>query len=312
MRTIRFHTTNIAIDVYRIYIQNGSYDIDPIFQRNNVVEHKTSWKSRVIAHLIKFNSIPPFFYHKKGYKYENLDGKQRTCSILSFINNEFELNSKKYNLPDEYNGKFSEWSDDIKTSFNNIELNICKCEFELTQSEISNFFEDLQNSNMTTKGERLNADTSNIFTNRIKNDDFDGIVNDIWFDDNRHKRITELFRLFYIYEHRNNDIINIPPQYADNIAKKYKIGPPDNLYNEFRDSVITSFNIMKRNNVLYSKIRVKNIFEGFFMFYLKAKVDDLNKLVHKLTLDVKIVTSYPQASTISQKVYEQFKTLSNA
>ncbi|MCK4029471.1 GmrSD restriction endonuclease domain-containing protein [Streptococcus iners] len=78
-----------------------SYDLDPYYQRNIVWQN--SKKSKLIESFIINIPIPPIFLFEYDYgKYEIMDGKQRISTIISFLDDEFALESLEF-FP-EYEG----------------------------------------------------------------------------------------------------------------------------------------------------------------------------------------------------------------
>lgn len=106
---------NLLLDQARYPLENlplifSKYNLKPDYQRKRVWDNKR--KSKLIESCLVNVPIPPvFLYETEFNKYEVMDGLQRISTIISFYNNEFELegldlwheiNGRKYNdLPDE-------------------------------------------------------------------------------------------------------------------------------------------------------------------------------------------------------------------
>lgn len=99
-------TGAIKLELIPHLFGSNNYNLSPDFQRKN-----NSWnqekKSRLIESFIMNIPIPPIFLYEVDYnKYEIMDGLQRLSTIISFFNDEFELegldkwselNGMKYN-----------------------------------------------------------------------------------------------------------------------------------------------------------------------------------------------------------------------
>lgn len=72
------------------YVEDGTVDFNIDIQRGYVWKDNER-KSAFIRSLILNRHIPPLYFNKVGDIYDGLDGKQRTLTIIKFLNDEFEL-----------------------------------------------------------------------------------------------------------------------------------------------------------------------------------------------------------------------------
>lgn len=111
-KTTRWHElikTTIAIreDPQSVYQfvrkhKNGGLLSDPDFQRDLVWKHKQ--KSRFIESILLNFPIPPLYVNEQiDGKWAIIDGRQRTTTLIDFLNNGFEL--KGLEALEELNGK---------------------------------------------------------------------------------------------------------------------------------------------------------------------------------------------------------------
>ncbi|KOP31392.1 hypothetical protein ADM98_00640 [Exiguobacterium sp. BMC-KP] len=107
---------NLLIDQARYPLQNlqtifSNYNLKPDYQRKRVWDQKR--KSKLIESLLVNVPIPPIFLYETDFnKYEVMDGLQRISTIISFFNNEFELDG--LDLWSEINGfKFGDLPEEL-------------------------------------------------------------------------------------------------------------------------------------------------------------------------------------------------------
>lgn len=165
----KFACGNISANDLREGIKSGKYDLNPEHQRE--VVHDDKWKSKIIQSIIKYGNIPPIYFHmcamedgKEGFKYESLDGKQRCTAIFEFIENKlkyqlddtFELNYDKIKLKGLF---FKDLPDELRRFIYNFQVTIMTWSQKMSASDISNFFENVQQAKTTTTGELLNSKT---------------------------------------------------------------------------------------------------------------------------------------------------------
>jgi hypothetical protein len=164
-----FASGNISANDLRCGINSGKYDLNPEHQRE--VVHNDTWKSKIIQSIIKYGNIPPLYFHmcaaedgEEEFKYESLDGKQRCTAIFEFLENKlkydledtFEHNGEIYNLKKLY---FKDLPEKLRRFIWNFQITIMTWSQKMSQSDISNFFENVQQAKTTTTGELLNSKT---------------------------------------------------------------------------------------------------------------------------------------------------------
>jgi Protein of unknown function DUF262/HNH endonuclease len=105
-----------TISTIREKWNKGQLDLQPAYQREYVWKLRPELPSRLIESLLLEIPIPPIYFGKiPGGRLEVIDGQQRLTTLISFINNEFELkrleamgslNGKKFcNLSEEQQAK---------------------------------------------------------------------------------------------------------------------------------------------------------------------------------------------------------------
>lgn len=155
MAQLSWTTENVTIKVIALQVRDGSYDLDPPHQRD--VVHVGKWRSDLVNTVMTIGMVPPTLWHTRGRKTESIDGKQRISALVSYLNNEFNWNGRK----------FDELTEDEQIRFENHSLTLMKCTRTLTDDEISSLFSKLQVTKKTTAGEVLNSNVNSSIRNKI-------------------------------------------------------------------------------------------------------------------------------------------------
>lgn len=82
--------TNLTVRAYVERINDGDFVFDIEIQRGYVWKD-IEQKSGLIQSLIMNDIIPPFIFNKIDGRYEAMDSKQRSLTIVKYMNNEFAL-----------------------------------------------------------------------------------------------------------------------------------------------------------------------------------------------------------------------------
>lgn len=149
-------SVNVDFDTFQQQAKAGRYELDPPHQRN--VVHDSDWKSAILSSALKAGDIPATYWHpssKDPNVRESLDGKQRCCAILDYMNNKYA-----YTLQDiaGMKGKFyKDLPKEIQGELNACSLNMLVASRRQSESEIAEFFARRQETKRTTCGEHLNA-----------------------------------------------------------------------------------------------------------------------------------------------------------
>lgn len=158
--------SNYIFQVYKM--DPPEYNMDPEHQRDEI--YSKEFAQNLIKFLIMFRKSPSVFsFHtlKDGTK-ESLDGKNRSASIRDFMEDKFPL--KKITDPgyECYSKKkFSQFTDEQKRAFKNINLITEIYGGELTAEQIEEFFINVQKANATSSGEKIGANTVSKFGKAI-------------------------------------------------------------------------------------------------------------------------------------------------
>ena len=188
---------------YHDNIERDEYIINPEHQRD--VVHDNNWQSDIISSAVEFGLIPEVIYHpvttKDGIiKHENIDGKQRSASIMRFMNNELKVGGLYFN---QYSPKHQNW-------FKNFKVAIRISSRTLTKYEIATLFTRLQHNKRTSCGESLNAhiDSNLYYTLQEISDELDSTVHTLL--DSKHHEHTQFYvRTMHLGVYVMNLIISI-------------------------------------------------------------------------------------------------------
>lgn len=156
-------------------VEDGTINFDIDIQRGYVWKDNDK-RSAFIRSLILNRHVPPLYFNKIGDTYDGIDGKQRTFTIIKFLNDEFELsgledfvviNDKKETEEMDINGyKFSDLPECFQNAIKEYSFTICYTD-NADQEEQADTFYNLNN------GQALNAATMN----RVKAKSKEQIIN---------------------------------------------------------------------------------------------------------------------------------------
>lgn len=144
-------------------VKEGTVNFDIDIQRGYVWKDNDK-KSALIRSLILDRHVPPLYFNKVEDIYEGEDGKQRTLTIIKFLNNEFELsgmeeftiiNDEGETEEIDINGyKFNDLPECFQNAIKEYSFTICYTD-NADQDEQADTFYNLNN------GQALNAATMN-------------------------------------------------------------------------------------------------------------------------------------------------------
>lgn len=157
---------NMTVRAYIDSLQHGEFTFDIDIQRAYVWKDLEQ-RSALIQSLILNDIIPPFIFNKVEDRYEGLDSKQRSLTIMKYMDNEFALkgvcsfevvnDDGEIEEIDINNCKFSELPECFQDAIKEYNLSIWYID-EADQEQVSRNFCNLNN------GKMINAAT----INRIK------------------------------------------------------------------------------------------------------------------------------------------------
>lgn len=181
-------------------VEDGTVNFDIDIQRGYVWRDNDK-KSAFIRSLILDRHVPPLYFNKIGDIYDGIDGKQRTLTIIKFLNDEFELsgledfvviNDKKETEEIDINGyKFSDLPECFQNAINEYSFTICYTD-NASQEEQADTFYNLNN------GQSLNAATMN----RVKAKSKEQIIRL-----GKHKLFTDALSKTAMDGHVNEDMV---------------------------------------------------------------------------------------------------------
>lgn len=181
-------------------IEDGTVNFNIDIQRGYVWKDNEK-KSAFIRSLILDRHVPPLYFNKIGDTYDGEDGKQRSLTIMKFMNEEFELcgleeftvkNDKGEWEEIDINGcRFSDLDKCFQNAILNYNFTICLTD-NASQEEVADTFYNLNN------GQALNAATMN----RIKAKSKDQIIRL-----GKHKLFKEALSEIALDGHVNEDLV---------------------------------------------------------------------------------------------------------
>lgn len=188
---------NMTVRAYIDSLQHGEFTFDIDIQRAYVWKDLEQ-RSALIQSLILNDIIPPFIFNKVEDRYEGLDSKQRSITIMKYMNDEFALKGVNVFEVINDNGeteeidindyKFSELPDCFKDAIKEYNLSIWYID-EADQEQVSRNFCNLNNGKMINSAtinrikaksrDKINQLASHsVFTEALSKTAMDGHVND--------------------------------------------------------------------------------------------------------------------------------------
>jgi hypothetical protein len=146
------------INFFRDCKLSGLYELNPEHQRN--VVHDEQWMVGVLHSSFYFKDIPTVYFYKKPYSNGtfvnvSLDGKQRCSAIIGYMSDKFRYTET---FPPEMTNKlYSELDTISKHKFDNNLVDAKIYQGDMTNIQISNFFQRHQVTKLTNLGEMLNS-----------------------------------------------------------------------------------------------------------------------------------------------------------
>lgn len=274
--------------------QSSDYKMDPYYQRN--VVWPESKKSKLIESFIINIPIPPIFLFEYEYgKFEIMDGKQRISTIISFLEDEFHLESLEFFQ--EYNGKkYSELPADVKETITRRYISgiILLSESTKDESEKQNMrrlvFERLNTGGLAlNKQEVRNALYSERFNKMLKRLALDEVFKQLW----AHPKKTEynerleysekVLRFFAYFSAVRNDITPISTSRLLDLymeaSKEFTESELDEL-EEFFKKVVTTVRRLFGEKAFMSSAKSKkaeNMIFDSVMLFTSNNLDNLEK-----------------------------------
>ena len=181
-------------------VEDGTVNFNIDIQRGYVWKDNDK-KSALIRSLILDRHVPPLYFNKVEDVYEGEDGKQRTLTIIKFLNDEFELsglegftviNDDGETEEIDINGyKFSDLPECFQNAIKEYSFTICYTD-NADQEEQADTFYNLNN------GQALNAATMN----RVKAKSKEQIINL-----GKHKLFADALSQTALDGHVNEDMV---------------------------------------------------------------------------------------------------------
>ena len=146
------------INFFRDCKLSGLYELNPEHQRNIV--HDEQWMVGVLHSSFYFKDIPTVYFYKKPHSngtfvYVSLDGKQRCSAIIGYMLDEFRYTET---FPPEMTNKlYSELDTISKHKFDHNLVDAKIYQGDMTNIQISKFFQCHQVTKVTNLGEMLNS-----------------------------------------------------------------------------------------------------------------------------------------------------------
>lgn len=154
------------------------YDKDKI-SFSNAIQRTFVWKNKakdnkmslLIDSMLRGLPVPPMYANKNTETgvLDFLDGKQRSLTIIKFLNDEFELvglqpfEDENGNLVDINGLKFSELPEEMRDTFRTYSLTVYYFE-DMTEDEISEMFSRLNNGQVLKNIEKTRAEAKSFNT----------------------------------------------------------------------------------------------------------------------------------------------------
>ena len=158
----KWKTHPIFLDAFVKEVDDGMYNMEPEHQRTDEV-HTNVWCCEVLHTMIYKGYVSPSMFdtieRPDGTIYRrSIDGKQRCMAPYRYMKNKYEYTLSE---PAEMKGKkFSQLDEVTKQRFSKMQLLLAiKCD-EIHKDDVSDYYDKLQDTKRTTKGEFLKSKTS--------------------------------------------------------------------------------------------------------------------------------------------------------
>lgn len=263
VKSKQFRVTTLSIGTFYSSFIDGTYDLNPPHQRNIV--HDNEWKSNIIHSNIQGLPIghPEFdtIRNSKGLRvHRSLDGKQRCCAFINYVENKFAYKPSGDKFPTAMYGKFfkdipEEWQKIVK----NGELAINITDSTFSKKELSEHFRNKQQTKQTLLGEKLNAcyatDVIRFANKIIKKEK--PLFEKIKPNDNRFSTLELVTRVIYALNILENRKIEIHPQRAKidtvnpNDILEWVENFQDKNLDRFQDIICRLFSIILNSSSKY-------------------------------------------------------------
>lgn len=224
-----FQTQDTNVETLYNKYKNGRMDLDPQHQRN--VVHSDAWQSNVVESLLTGRPIaPPEFdtYVKNARRtWRSLDGKQRMCAIMRYVNNEYKFKTSNENLIAMHNKKFDDLDENIRDLILDKKFEIKVTDSTLSEEELAAHFRIKQETMKTSAGEKLHCLARNDATKVVYkllevNKD---CLDDLYPNDTRMQREESAFRMIYgVYAYINKQIMDPKISQIVDCFEKNKLG----------------------------------------------------------------------------------------
>lgn len=253
------------------YINDGTVNFNIKIQRGFVWKKDIQKKSALIRSLILEHQIPPLYFNKVDDVFEGMDGKQRSLTIVSFLNNEFALDGLDIFHVTNDDGEVEEWDlngykySDIPECFQNAikDYSFIVCYTDnASQEEVAESFYNLNN------GKGMSA----AVMNRIKAKCHSEI-----YDLAQHKLFTEVLKQDSLENFVNEDLV----------AKSHAILKRDDICTDIKwirpyikEADITDQDVAELNEVFDRIVNVHGMIED-------------NKIAKRMYLRTHLVSIVP-------------------
>lgn len=288
--------TRYPLKNVKAIFQSSDYKLDPYYQRDIVWGEST--KSRLIESFIINIPIPPVFLFEYEYgKFEIMDGKQRISTIISFLDDEFSLDSLEFFH--EFNGKkYSELPVDIQETITRRYISgiIILSESTKDESEKQNMrrlvFERLNTGGLALNRQEVrNAIYSGAFNDMLKRLASDEVFKELWAPstkqkskyDSRLEYTEKVLRFFAYFSAVNNDITPISTSRLLDLymeaSKEFTESELEELEEFFKKVVITVRKLFGEKAFMSSAKRKKaeNMIFDSVMLFISNNLDNLEQ-----------------------------------
>ena len=274
--------------------QSSDYKLDPYYQRDIVWGEST--KSRLIESFIINIPIPPIFLFEYEYgKFEIMDGKQRISTIISFLDDEFCLDSLEFFH--EFNGKkYSELPGNVRDTITRRYISgiIILSESTKDESEKQNMrrlvFERLNTGGLALNRQEVrNAIYSGPFNDMLKRLASDEVFKKLWAPpakpkyDSRLEYTEKVLRFFAYFSAVNNDITPISTSRLLDLymeaSKEFTESELEELEEFFKKVVITVRKLFGKKAFMSSakSKKAENMIFDSVMLFISNNLDNLEQ-----------------------------------
>jgi hypothetical protein len=267
------------------------YDIDPVFQRNNIKSR--AWKQDMISHIVWTKQTGTLFFHpvekvdedgERNQIYQCVDGKSRTYGMREFMSDAFTIRDCGYPHLDGI--VFSKWPLVDKSWFKRIPVNIATCDRTLTQDEITKLFKNLKTPSDVTIGELLNSSRDSPLGKMYQNKrslrpEFAKIIDKLWGKSKRHVAFKSIANLAHTVEYP--DSTDVPLK--DDINAIWNQGISSHKFDKLIEYTLATYDILCHCSVPRSDA-ITTFLPFFKLFVMQVPASVMQLIKNKVKSDV--------------------------